>query len=221
MKQILTKSHCKDSGMLLHSITYQLLTSARRLGSELFNLYVGPDKVEFKVHTAILRKSPVLEALCDGPFLENQTKIINFPEDDANTIEFMLECLYSNDDQPNLNFIQVACEESNTSFLVQLAELYIAADKYQLQGIQAAVVHHMYSDLQVNGDISTFLAVARIIYDNTGTNHGHFPEWFRMAVRYALGVATPDGLRMFRDQIRDGGDLAADIFSAMVQANGI
>ena len=196
-----------------------MLTFSRRFGSEVFTLYAGPGKQQFTAHSEILFKSPVLKRMCNGPFLENQTKVINLPDDDADIIELMLECLYSSHNaHSDLNFVKVICHEAGISFLKQLAELYIVADKYQLSGIQTVIVDTL-ADKQIHfTNVTMFLMITGRIYENIATSNGPFPRWFRNVVKRSLERASPNQLKAFRDLVRGGDDLAADIFTAMAQA---
>ena len=215
-----TESQQKDQGKTT-STASRMLTCSRQFGNDIFTLYVGPEKQTFTAHSEVLSRSLVLKRMCKGPFLESETKIINLPDDDADLIELMLDCLYaSRYAKLDLNFMKKVCHKTGVSLPKELAELYIVAEKYQLEGIQHSIVV-VYADMQIQlKNFTMFLMVTGRIYNNIATSCGPFPCWFRTVAEQVLKRATPNQLRAFRDLVREGDDLAADIFTAMARAHG-
>ncbi|MCJ1314324.1 hypothetical protein MMC25_008005 [Agyrium rufum] len=57
---------------------------------DIYVLLVGPKKRRFQTTAAYLKRSPVLDSMVGGPFLESSTKIIEMPEDDIHDVRHML-----------------------------------------------------------------------------------------------------------------------------------
>lgn len=104
-------------------------------------LYVGISAVPFQVHENLLfGMSPVLKAAFTSEFKEASERCMKFPEDNADTFELFLRWLYTADIEP----FDVSSKASSTTGFLQLAELYVLADKLDVGLLKNDIIDRMF-----------------------------------------------------------------------------
>ncbi|KAI4140648.1 MAG: hypothetical protein L6R39_005702, partial [Caloplaca ligustica] len=132
-----------------------------RFRSKIFVVSVGAGRKEFTVHEASLAKSPVFAAMCQEGFQESRERCIYLPEDDPDSFGAVIEYLYTGNfriehDSPTSGF-------TRESSLIELATIYVAAEKYHLDALKTLVVDE-FSLRLVPGKPEDWLASAEVIY---------------------------------------------------------
>jgi hypothetical protein len=83
------------------------------MGTEMVNLYVGPQKERFHVHKQVLcKKVPYFEKMFKGEFKEATEEQAIFPEDDAESFDLLLGWVYHNSIRP---LVVLRKEDNNAS----------------------------------------------------------------------------------------------------------
>ena len=138
----------------------------------MITLLVGEQKVPFHVHMDILcRSSSFFESAFMGPghFKETSEKSMTLPEDDPQAFDSLIQWLYSG---KVLNIAASTLKESQEpqKLYLQLAVLYVTADKYDIHEFQNHVMSYICGLI---GDHCPVLPGPRIvdyIYDSSGQN---------------------------------------------------
>ncbi|KAL8699740.1 MAG: hypothetical protein Q9201_005823 [Fulgogasparrea decipioides] len=185
-----------------------------RFTSRLFIVSVGPDEIEYTIHEDCLKKSPVFARMCEGDFKEAHQQRINLPEDDPIQVGSIIEYLYTNAIWPGWE-----CDH-NTDMNetgTRLAHLYVAADKYDLDGLKDLVVEKFSAlgdDDGIFGDWD-WLAQADIIYSSIPEEDDLFPTLLRQWVfeYYKEYNEDVEKLKWLDERVHAGGRLAVDISS--------
>lgn len=99
---------------------------------------MGPSKTAYSVHQEVLCKSPVFKALCSSGLKESQTRLIELPEDDPAAIGLLINVLEIGHYLP--------CGPVSEEWTKLLAKLYIAADKYMVEGIKEVIINDLKSE---------------------------------------------------------------------------
>lgn len=183
--------------------------------SDTFYIVVGDTKPGFIVHASVLIQSPVLLAMCEGQFEEAVTHKITLHDDNPADFSLMLEYLYTGD---------FPFEGSdNLELEHQLADLYIMADKYQLQSLKDLVIAKLSSSTsfhvgsKANG--TAFFAIAYKIYHGTADSESNrvFYNFFAKLAVPVLQKLKRDEVQAVQDMLLDGGRFAADMFAVQMR----
>lgn len=182
----------------------------RCLGSKTYELIVGPERKLFYTHEAVLSQSPVFEQICDELYEESEELQIELLDDDPTVFGFMLEYMY-------LGVFHVGETPKRDIEVALLADLYILAEKYQLEGLKKLLMVPLDAIVDDDTDaerIKSFFDAARKIYENTTDLEVVFPKFFRQRVGQLLCCTklVPYIEADINRCIGDGGRLAQDTF---------
>jgi len=176
---------------------------------------VGPTKAVFYAHEAVLAQSAVLSQIVRGSSAEaaTQIKTVSIPGD-AGTLAHILEWLYGRFwiDPPFSDLIDIREQ------LLMLADLYRAADYYQLDALKAEVQGRMttrFEDSQVGA--KTFFGFREQYYDKMPNSDKAMCTYFiEQAARFLnpSESAPWDGLERLLER---GGKMAVDIGKAQMK----
>jgi hypothetical protein len=138
----------------------------RLMGTEMVNLYVGPQKDQFHVHKEILcKKIPYFEKMFKGGFKEATEDQATFPEDLAESFDLLLGWVYHNSIRPPVT----SRVEGTTNTSVQswsATNFYVLAEKLCLPGLQDQIVNE-YMDCMSQENIVPGVVRIRSIYSTT------------------------------------------------------
>lgn len=188
----------------------------RRFDSQIFDLYVGPEKRHFAVHRAVLNQSPQIRSLCNTQALSKNggakgRTTLSLERDDPKGIGHLLEYLYTN------KFTVRGVESLDEA--KQLADLYLLASNYTLPGLQEAVITQLESS-HTSSKITAmqFFNMAEDLYSEEP--HVAMREYFAKVAPGLLRTVAEDELQELLRMISEGGDFATDLFAAHHQAFG-
>ena len=175
----------------------------------MFTLFVGSEKHQFYSHAKVLSQSPVFERMCNGSFKESAEQHIELPDDDANVFGCMLEYLYS-------GVVHGFETPSQGSDAAVLADVYILAEKYQLNKLKELLITPMavFLDSVEKECAGCFFDAALKIYHNTPDSDLIFQDFFKISVTQLLDDKVPGMEAHIKRCISDGGKLALDTFDA-------
>ncbi|MCJ1429969.1 hypothetical protein MMC29_007884, partial [Sticta canariensis] len=182
------------------------------LVSDMYKIFVGPEKKLFQAHEAVLSRSPVFERMCSGTFKESVEKQIDLPDDDAIAfgcvLEFMYLGVFHGDEKPD-----------RVTKAALLADVYILADKYQLEDLKDLLICPLGAILETASEdecLECFFDAARKIYENNPDSDFLFPRFFKQTVTHMLNHSdqVPHLETHIRRCIYEGGKLAQDTFDA-------
>ena len=142
-------------------------------GVAMVTLLVGEEETPFNIHMDLLCKaSPFFNSafMGAGNFKETSTKSMKLPEDDAATMDRMIQWIYFGcypvDSEIEPKSPEQLQDLSNAS-LMQLATLYVAADKYGIFELKNHVIDRFYDLLQGNLGVKRDQSLIGYIYENT------------------------------------------------------
>lgn len=156
--------------------------------------------------------------MCYGNFKENAQQRIELPDDDPQVVAAITQYLYSGQ---ITNFGATDEEDASDSNAAkasnQLGELYVAAEKYQLEDLKALVVQKLELVTDVEGSPLEFLSTAQKIYANTAETENVYRVFFNAsaALLPALNCMSKRLRGVFDDCLSQGGFLAIDLAAAM------
>jgi BTB/POZ domain len=106
------------------------------MGTEMVDLYVGPQKDRFHVHKEVLcKKIPYFEKMFKGEFKEATEDQATFPEDNPESFDLLLGWVYHNSIRP-----LVALREGGINSLSvnswSIIKFYLLAEKFCLSQLQ-------------------------------------------------------------------------------------
>ena len=136
------------------------------------SLLVGQSKTLFNIHSDILCKaSPFFTSAFmgsgEGEFLEKSKKSMNLPEDDPEAIDRLIQWIYVK----HFRFHKYAIGKSNNYGsvpLMQLATLYVVADKYGVLGLKNEVIDHLWELLgRTQNEVKVDDKIIEYVYENT------------------------------------------------------
>lgn len=186
----------------------------RGYGSDIFTILVGPEQKCFRAHAAFLAQSPIFEISCYGNFKESQEQRIELPDDDPDVAEAIIQYCYSGN---ILDFGTADEEEGSAKAANQLAELYIAAEKYQLEDLKCLAVQKLELVTDVEQSPLEFLNTAQKIYSSIAEEENVYRVFFG-----ASASLLPRPSRMskrlreaFDECLSQGGFLAMDLTAAV------
>ena len=185
------------------------------LESDIFTLLLA-DGRSFNIHQSILEKSPVFNRICAGPFKESDTKTIELPDDDALSMQIILQCIYRDLKSGNNVWKEVYEEffEHSDSRLEQMGLLYIAANKYDFTIVQDYLAGSFYELALHADDAVSFFQLAEVLYPHASSADAPFRKYFQLSVRDALAHVDEESMRTVDGIIDRGGVIATDIFRA-------
>lgn len=178
----------------------------------MITLLVGEQKVPFHVHMDILcRRSSFFESafMGSGHFKETSEKSMTLPEDDAQVFDNLIQWLYSG---KLLNIAQSAVKESREQadkLYLQLALLYVTADKYIIHELQNHVMSYICKLKQVHRPVPPGPNVINYIYNNSAQNSPFrrlLVQWYVWTVPLSI-YSQPSMLEWLRAK----SDFAADL----------
>ncbi|KAL8922447.1 MAG: hypothetical protein Q9208_005169 [Pyrenodesmia sp. 3 TL-2023] len=187
---------------------------AEGYGSDSFTILVGPEQKSFRVHAAFLAQSPVFEISCYGKFKESHEQRIELPDDDPEVASAIIQYLYSGN---VLDFGTADEEDGSAKAADQLAELYIAAEKYQLEDLKSLVVQKLERVTDVEQSPLEFLNTAQKIYSSIAEEENVYRLFFGASASL-LPRPTRMGKRLreaFDGCLFQGGFLSMDLTAAM------
>ena len=199
----------------MSAIAYSLHLS-RRFDSQIFDLYVGPQKRHFAIHRAVLNQSPHFRSLCNTQALSRSggakaktTLLLEI--DPPKGMGHLLEYLYTNK-------FNIRAEEPLDE-AKQLADLYLLASNYTLPGLQEAAISQLESS-HISSKITAmqFFNMAEDLYSEEP--HVVMREYFATAAPGLLRTIAEEELEELLRMISEGGDFATDLFAAHHQAFG-
>ncbi|KAK4692922.1 hypothetical protein P7C71_g4377, partial [Lecanoromycetidae sp. Uapishka_2] len=104
-------------------------------------LLVGIEKALFNVHEELLfNASPVFKAALSGRFSEANTRSMELPDDDVDTVERMVQWIYTK----HLSLTAVTSDVTSSECYWQLAHLNTLADKYDITALKNAIIDKMF-----------------------------------------------------------------------------
>lgn len=155
--------------------------------------------------------------MCQEGFQESRERCIYLPEDDPDSFGAVIEYLYTGNfriehDSPTSGF-------TRESSLIELATIYVAAEKYHLDALKTLVVDE-FSLRLVPGKPEDWLASAEVIYQAIPDSDKIFPQQLHSYVvsllafeKGHLSVATS---MVLNESVGKGGRLAVDINNAVM-----
>lgn len=152
-------------------------------------LLVGEQKIPFHVHMDILcRSSSFFESafMGSGDFKETSETSMTLPEDDVQAFDNIIQRLYSG---KLLNMTILNGKESREQakeVYLQLAVLYVTADKYDIYGLQNEIIDLICTSNQHQGRISPGGKVIAYIYENSVQNSPFrrlLVQWYAWSIR--------------------------------------
>ena len=159
--------------------------------------------------------------MCTGPFLEAQTGVLEFPEDDAEDFAILLEYLYTLKlpDRWTRDIHRLDSKEE-MELAHRLADIYILADKYQLPGLKEIIVRRLDTMRFLLDMSKDFFRIAVKIYQNTAgiDDQAFFNFFIANAAHMARGAfGSEHSKEILEDIINDGGDFAVDFMEALMR----
>lgn len=138
-------------------------------GVPVVTFYVGPDKVVFHVHEHLLfDASPVFKAAFSGHFKEASERSMPLPEDDKDSVERMVQWLYTKE----FDLTVPVSEGTSAECYLQLAKLNTLAEKYDIYLLRNHIVDKLFdlrnpSKVQTMKFLSPPIPAIKHVYDNT------------------------------------------------------
>ena len=193
--------------------TYSRLTVCSGFDSQIFTLTVGPEAKSFTAHAAFLSQSPVFEKMCSGEFQESHTCEIKLPEDDPEVIRAFIQYLYTG------NFLDFGSMESGhgpKGAELQLARLYMTAEKYQMQNLKVLILGKLFCVLDPEQRPLDFLSIAGLMYDNIPDSDSGWRTLFKNCAIYLPkpSLMSKSIRTRFDNCLHRGGAQAVDMMEA-------
>lgn len=142
--------------------------------------HVGSSKIIYHVHLSpICDASPVFKAAFAGEFSESNTHTMHLPDDDVEAFDHFTQWLYGRECIIMSIFISWLGAEAISPYFMQLAKLYVFADKYDVEKLK----HHV---------IDCFLEGSKIC-------HGHGPIEGLVPYLYSNSMQTSPLRRSLAD----------------------
>ena len=146
---------------------------------------------------------------------------IYLPEDNAVTFGHILEYLYTRDYTPmrrncsDIIFTDTFSDRENPNLGIELANVYIMADKYQLEKLKELTVLKLRRVENIIENPVLFFKMAQKIFDHTTDSDACFGAYFVEVAPLVSKMMYPEDIEEVEDMIREGGQLAFDLFRAM------
>ncbi|TEY69491.1 hypothetical protein BOTCAL_0115g00110 [Botryotinia calthae] len=108
-------------------------------GTQMVDLFVGPNKELIRVHKGILcRKIPYFDKMFNGPWVESANNSATFPEDKFESFDILIGWVYSG----RLLFPLIN-EEKSEHFTSACRHLYVMCEKLRLAELMDEVMDHL------------------------------------------------------------------------------
>ncbi|KAL8964863.1 MAG: hypothetical protein Q9183_004169, partial [Haloplaca sp. 2 TL-2023] len=205
------------------------------LKSRIFKILVGPEGTAFTIHEAYLCQSPVLERICHADFIESKTLEIKLPEDDPKIFAAIGNYLYTgeiwedeitNDPGQPVDTTMLGTEDileaatEYTEIVTLLADVYIAAERYDLKHLKLLVVEKLSAVTDIQLRPISFLKIAEKLYPNIPDTDEAYRSFFHKNLSNLLDKTRPNDMNeelrnTFDDCVSGGGTLAIDAFRAL------
>ncbi len=169
---------------------------------------MGPDERKYNVHKAVLCQSPVFAALCDSKFKEAENNHIELPEDDPTDFGVLIHYLYVQ------KFDTKATQEEPGDLADELADMYITADKYQLNLLKALTVKKFRAAKTLSSSAQALFPAARRIYDNVPDSEVLFKAYFRSVAPSCLSKIPAGEQSKFLDDTELDGQFGKHVAAA-------
>lgn len=181
--------------------------------SQMFTLTVGPEAKSFTAHAAFLSQSPVFEKMCSGQFQESHTCEIKLPEDNPEVIRAFIQYLYTGN---VLDFGSLASGHGPKGAGLQLAGLYMTAEKYQMPNLKDLVLWKLGSLLDPTKHPEEFLFIARLMYENIPDSDSGWRSLFKDCAMCLLkpSLMSKCVRTVFDHYLHQGGAQAVDMMEA-------
>ncbi|KAL8919540.1 MAG: hypothetical protein Q9208_006732 [Pyrenodesmia sp. 3 TL-2023] len=147
-----------------------------------FTILAGPSQKEFSVHASVLRTCPVFARMCQGDFKEAHERQISLPEDSSQDCDAIVEYLYTG------NFLTIGNPhsphgqpKSRETCALELASVYVTAEKYQMDALKALVVEK-FKHCTEGCAPAEVLAIADTIYPLIPPTDQVFPSYIRAMI---------------------------------------
>ncbi|CEJ60375.1 hypothetical protein PMG11_08952 [Penicillium brasilianum] len=134
------------------------------LSGDYSDLQIVCQETTFKVHQCIIcPRSSFVGAAIKHPFKESSTGVIELPADHPGTVERIIVYLYRGDYKQTGHLISMATAEDDSPAHVGLnrADVYITADKYDIQPLKTLAANKMTSWAKGNFKTPGFVDMAR------------------------------------------------------------
>ncbi|KAL8753549.1 MAG: hypothetical protein Q9184_005386 [Pyrenodesmia sp. 2 TL-2023] len=186
--------------------------------SDIFTIIAGTDEQSFRAHAAVLAQSPVFEVICYGNYKEKQEQSITLPDDDPAVIGAIIQYLYSG------NFLRFgttdeeeASDSNSAKVADQLADIYLAAEKYQLEDLKTLVIQKLEPVTDVEQCPTEFLTIGQKIYANVAEAENVYRAFFEASASLLPSPGRMKGrlLETFNECLSQGGFLAIDLNAAL------
>ncbi|KAL8640338.1 MAG: hypothetical protein Q9228_002723 [Teloschistes exilis] len=155
--------------------------------------------------------------MCNGRYKEAYEKRIILPEDDPNEFDLIVPHLQG-EPFPYLHYYDEA-RGCNVETAAKLAQLYITANKYDLQDLKVAVRNKFPPTSEDLDLLEEWVGIAEKIYDVIPRSDDIFPERFRwwIFMYYESHFHELECLQLLNKWIEKGGRMAVDINMACTQ----
>ena len=189
---------------------------------------IARDSETWIVHDAVLSQSPVLARMCQTPMSQAQNQLIKLPEDDPNIFGRVLEYLYCGDYNPSMTCTYMADGVTAKIHLTApggiipdrdanlFANMYIMADKYQLELLQELTIRKIKLLHTLTDD--AYYAMVHKIYESVPSSDVRFRAYFMDSAPLRLRRLQAPELTRMLEKIEAGGALARDCFEAQHKA---
>ncbi|KAA6406530.1 MAG: hypothetical protein FRX48_09695 [Lasallia pustulata] len=182
-----------------------------RLTSPIFTILAGEDKHKFTAHEGVLSQSSVMSRFCKSNFREASTKEIALPNESRETVGRLLEYLYSGD---------YACHKVDKPFeqAVELAGMYIVADKYNLPGLKRLTTTKLVGLKSFPVERIELFTLANLVYGHIPDSDQDFRAYFASYAPVKIMEMDETESNQLEEMMKTGGTFAQDCFRAQKQA---
>ncbi|KAJ5381480.1 uncharacterized protein N7496_003908 [Penicillium cataractarum] len=189
------------------------------LSGEYSDLKIFCQDITFNVHQCIIcPQSSFFRAAIEHPFKESSTRVIELPADHPGTVERMISYLYLKDYRQTGHIIPMAAAEDEDLAQVGLnhADVYITADKYDIQLLKSLAATKMTSWAKSNFKSPGFVDMARHILQ---MKHDAWPcEFIGKCIKDNLRNLTRDDAEILK-LIGDFGLLGGAILMGLLESD--
>ena len=188
------------------------------LGTEMVDLYVGPDKEHFRVHKAVLcSEIPYFDKMFNGGFSEASSNTATFPEDHGKAFDLLLGWVYGGD-------LIVTEEETrgDNPIMGSLIELSKLAHKLCLPPLEDRVVdmvRNIYRSRYAWPKSSRFLMVYSTLRESCGMRKyfAHCFAYLTLETNEHWPISGDEGLA---DAMIKSVDLTQDVLTILRASGG-
>ncbi|KAK5730471.1 hypothetical protein LTR15_000408 [Elasticomyces elasticus] len=185
------------------------------------DLTIECDGRKFKVHRVVMcSASPVIAGACDNNMKEREEGVIEHNEYDADTVERMIQYVYTQtydvdkagpsgaaEDMVKPAFHDTTSADIN-DVLIAHARVFVIGDYYDLPGLKVLAVERFAEAATAVWKLEGFIDVIKEVYELTGPNHHEIREALRQIAvehitelmqsdEFAGNLATMEGVQNF------------------------